>query len=144
MSFRFGNITFYIQLGVRHLRRSLRQLSFGLVKHGLKWTGIDLEQELSSSDQAPFVIVLANQVTADLRLNLRIDVPFERSYPLALKGHIFLNDRCDLDHRWRRRSGGSHLAVAATHATEAMRMPNPGVSKEMKSQHRMEGRGVTS
>src|SRR5580658_9776084 len=103
MRFRFGNITLYVQLGVRHLRLSLRQLPFGLVKHGLEWTGIDLKEELIFFDESPFTIILSNQVTGHLRLNLRIDVPFERSYPLALYRDILLNDRCDLDHRWRRR-----------------------------------------
>ncbi len=106
MSFRFGNITLHVQFGVRHLRLSLRQLSLGLIKHGLKWTRIDLEEELTPFDQCAFVIILSNQVTAHLRLNLCVDESFERSYPLALNRHIFLNDRCDFDQRWRRRSGG--------------------------------------
>ena len=114
MSFRFGNITLYIQLGIRHLRLGLRQLSLGLIEDGLEWTGIDLEQELTFSDKSPFPIILANQVTTHLRLNLCVDESFERSDPLALNRDILLNDRCDFDHRWRRRSGCSHLAVAAT------------------------------
>src|ERR1700677_3180400 len=47
MSFRFGYVALYIQLGVRHLRLSLRQLPLGLVKHGLEWTWIDLKEELT-------------------------------------------------------------------------------------------------
>src|SRR5258708_33479698 len=52
VSVRFRNVTLHVQFGVRHLRLSLRQLSFGLIEHGLKWTGIDLEQELTFSDAA--------------------------------------------------------------------------------------------
>src|SRR5580692_9427227 len=70
MSFRFWNITLYVQLGVRHLRLSLRQLPFGLVKHGLEWTGIDFKEELTFFDECPFAIILADQITAHLRLNL--------------------------------------------------------------------------
>src|SRR5580658_4572844 len=113
MSFRFGNITLYVQLGVRHLRLSLRQLSFGLIEHGLKWTGIDLKEELIFSDEAPFVIILANQITGHLRLNLRIDVPFESSYPLALNRHIFLDDLRHFDQQRSRWGRGSHLTIAA-------------------------------
>src|SRR5256885_17195520 len=103
MSLRFGNITLHVRFGVRHLRLSLRQLSFSLIKHGLKGTGIDLKEELTLFDECAFVIILANQVTAHLRLNLRIDVAFERSHPLPLNRHILLNDRRDFDHRWWRR-----------------------------------------
>lgn len=108
----FGNVALYIGISVGHLRLRLGQLSFGLVKSGLEWTRIDLEQELTSSDEAPFTIILANQITAHLWLNLCIDVAFERSHPLAPKRHVFLNNRCDFDHQWRSRSGGSHLTVA--------------------------------
>jgi hypothetical protein len=100
VSFRFGNVTLDVQLGIGHLRLSLRQLSFGLIKHGLKGPGIDLKEELTLFDECAFAIVLANQVTAHLRLNLRVDVAFESSNPLALNRHIFLNDRRDFDDRW--------------------------------------------
>ena len=118
MSLRFGNIALHVQLGVRHLRLSLRQLSFGLIKHGLKRTGIDLKEELTLLDECAFVIILANQVTAHLRLNLRIDVAFERSHPLALNRHILLNDRRDFDDRWWRRGCSPHVAIAAAKCIE--------------------------
>src|SRR5258708_10643382 len=119
VSLRFGNITLHVRFGVRHLRLSLRQLSFGLIKHGLKWTRIDLKHELPLFYQCAFVIILANQVTAHLRLNLRIDVAFERSYPLALNRHILLNDRCDFDDRWWRRSCRPPRFPRAAQALEA-------------------------
>ena len=118
MSLGFGNITLYVQLGVRHLRLSLRQLSFGLVKHGVEWTRIDLKQELAFFDKCPFAIILANQVTGHLRLNLRIDVPVESSYPLALEGHIFLEDRRYFDHRRWRRGRSAHVTVAAAQPSQ--------------------------
>src|SRR5437899_10394738 len=118
MSLRFGNITLHIRFGVRHLRLSLRQLSFGLIKHGLKWTRIDLKKELPLFDECAFVIILANQITAHLRLNLRIDVAFERSHPLALNRNILLNDRRDFDHRWWRRGCSPHVTVAAAKGME--------------------------
>src|SRR2546425_6675229 len=113
MSLRFGNITLHVRFGVRHLRHRLRQLSFCLIKHCLKGTGIDLKEELTLFDECAFVIILANQVTAHLRLNLRIDVAFERSHPLPLNRHILLNDRRDFDHRWWRRGWSPHLTAAA-------------------------------
>src|SRR5207245_3696420 len=85
----------------------------GLIKHGLKGTGIDLKEELTLFDECAFVIILANQVTAHLRLNLRIDVAFERSHPLPLNRHILLNDRRDLDHRWWRRRRRTHVNLAS-------------------------------
>src|SRR5882672_6090783 len=113
MSLRFGNITLHVRFGVRHLCLSLRQLSFGLIKHGLKWTRIDLKKELPLFDECPFVIILANEVTVHLRRDLCVDVAFERSYPLALNRHIFLNDRCDFDLSWWRTGRRSDVAVAA-------------------------------
>src|SRR3989449_3700822 len=118
MSLRFGNITLHVRFGVRHLRLSLRQLSFGLIKHGLKWTRIDLKKELPLFDECAFVIILANQVTAHLRLNLRIDVAFERSHPLPLNRHILLNDRRDFDHRWWRRGCNPQLTTSAAKGME--------------------------
>src|SRR2546426_8241992 len=113
MSLRFGNITLHVRFGVRHLCLSLRQLSFGLIKHGLKWTRIDLKKELPLFDECPFVIILANEVTVHLRRDLCVDVAFERSYPLALNRHILLDDRCDFDHRRWRRASSPYLTVAA-------------------------------
>src|SRR5438094_6889599 len=118
MSLRFGNITLHVRFGVRHLRLSLRQLSFGLIKHGLKGTGIDLKEELTLFDECALVIILANQVTANVRLNLRIDVAFERSHPLPLNRHILLNDRRDLDHRWWKPACSPHVTVAAAKGME--------------------------
>src|ERR1700740_2831753 len=118
VSLPFGNIPLHVRFGVRHLRLSLRQLSFGLIKHGLKGTGVDLKEELTLFDECAFVIILANQVTAHLRLNLRIDVAFERSHPLALNGNILLNDLRDFDHGWWRRGRSSHVAIAAAKCME--------------------------
>src|SRR6201984_1103406 len=124
MSFRFGDITLHVRFGVRHLRLSLRQLSFGLIKHGLKGARIDLKEQLTLFDECAFVIILANQVTAHLRLNLRIDVAFERSHPLALNRHILLNDRRDFDDRWWRRGCSPDVTVAAAKGMEQKNRTN--------------------
>ena len=79
MSLRSRDIAIHVQFGVRHLRLGLSQLSFRLIKHGLKGTGIDLKEELTLFDECTFVIILSNQVTAHLRLNLCIDVALEGS-----------------------------------------------------------------
>src|SRR5580692_5785597 len=99
MSVRLGNVALYVEFSIRLLRLSLRQLPFGLIEHGLKWTRIDLKEELTFLDKCSFAIILANQVTAHLRRNLCVDVTLERSYPLALNRHIFLKDRCHFDNR---------------------------------------------
>ena len=77
-----SRFTFNISVG--HLRLGLRELSFRLIKHRLEGTRIDFEKNLSFSDQCSFLIVLANQIAAHLRLNLRVYVSLERSYPFPL------------------------------------------------------------
>jgi hypothetical protein len=102
VNFRFGNVTLHVQVGIRHLRFRLRQLSPGLIEHRLKWTRINLKEHLVLFDECSLVIIPANQVTAHLRRNLGVDVAFERPYPLALDRHVLLNDRCYFHLSWRR------------------------------------------
>jgi len=60
VSFRFGNIALHVRFGVRQSRLSLRQLRFGLIEHRLKWTRVNLKEELTLFDECAFVIILAN------------------------------------------------------------------------------------
>src|SRR5712671_4669057 len=114
VSFRFGNLTLHVELGVGHLRLGLGQLPFGLIEHRLKWAWVNLEEDFTLFDECAFVIILANQVTAHLRRNLCVDVAFERSYPLTLNRHVLLNDRRHFDCGRRRRRRGSYPAFAAS------------------------------
>ena len=124
MSFRLGNVALHIEFSIRLLRFGLRQLPFGLIEHSLKWTRIDLKEDLTLFDKCSLVIILANQVTAHLRLNLCVDVAFERSHPLALHRHIFLSHRCDFDHRCWRRGRSPHVAIAAAKCMEQQNCTN--------------------
>jgi hypothetical protein len=47
-------------------------------------------------DEGTFPVILLDQVPADLRLNLRIDIPVERRHPLAMDADIPLDYLCDL------------------------------------------------
>jgi hypothetical protein len=60
-----------------------------LIEHRLKRARIDSEQNLTLSDEASSLILLANQIAAHLGLNLRVHVPLERSYPHPSSGTSF-------------------------------------------------------
>jgi hypothetical protein len=50
-------------------------------------------------DEGTFRIILLDQVPADLRLNLRIDVAVKRRHPLLMDADILLDYPCDLHQR---------------------------------------------
>jgi hypothetical protein len=60
-------------LGGRELRFGLGQLPFGLVERRLEGPRIDLEEQLTLSDEWPFLITLFQQVSRDLRPDVSID-----------------------------------------------------------------------
>jgi hypothetical protein len=65
----------------------------------------DLEQKVSSFHERSFQIVLRQQISGDLRMNLRVDKADRRSDPFRVHGYILLN-RCpdgDLGKARRRR-----------------------------------------
>src|SRR5580700_111609 len=101
---RFGlrDVTLHVNFSVGSTSLSLSELSICLIKYGLKRARIDFEKNLALSDEGPFVIVLANQVAAHLRRDLRVDVAFERPYPLTLSRYVLLDDACYFDCRWLR------------------------------------------
>ena len=71
-----------LRLGLTQLR--LRQLKLGLdlFRRRLEWTRVDLEQEVAGLDHRALLIVLAHEVAADTRADLRVDVADERADPL--------------------------------------------------------------
>src|SRR5207245_8963933 len=80
VSFRFGNVTLHVELGVGHLRLGLGQLPFGLIERCLKWAWVNLEEDFTLFDEWAFVIILSYQVTANFARNLCVDGPVEPHY----------------------------------------------------------------
>src|ERR1700733_846650 len=110
------DIAFDVQRGVAELRFCLRELGFRLVQHGLEWTRVDLEEHLVLVNEGAFLIVLLDQVSADLRLDLRIDISVERRHPLAVDADILLDHPCDLHLRGSR---GVRLLLRASGALDS-------------------------
>ena len=51
VGFGFGNVAFYVNVGVRQLRLRLGELSLGLIECRLKWAWVDLKQEIARFDE---------------------------------------------------------------------------------------------
>ncbi len=81
-------VAVHVDLGEGELCLSLSQLSLRLLERSLKWTGIDLEQNSALFDLRTLAIILANQVSVGLRLDLSVDITIERAHPLTVYGHI--------------------------------------------------------
>jgi hypothetical protein len=92
----FGNVAFDVERGIAELRLSLRELGFRLVQHRLKWTRINLKEHVVFMNEGAFRIILLDQVPADLRLDLRIDIAVERRHPFAIDADIPLDHPCNL------------------------------------------------
>jgi len=67
-------------------------LRLGLVYCGLKRTRIYLKKNLIFSNRSALAIILPDQVSANLRLNLRVDVAIECPDLFACQRHIRLPD----------------------------------------------------
>src|SRR5437879_9414246 len=95
-----------IELSLAQVGLGLRELRFGLIKHCLERTRVDLEKHLTLAYKRTFLVGLADDVSSHLRLNLCIDVAVERSHPLAVDGDIFLHHggNFHLGGLWRRSS----------------------------------------
>src|SRR5580704_2056167 len=113
VSFRLGDIAFDVEFGVGQLRLSLRQLPVGLIKRRLKWARIDFEENLALPDKSAFLVVLMNQISAHVRLDLSVDVPLERPHPFPLERYVFLDDWRYFDSGRCRGRRGSYPAFAS-------------------------------
>src|SRR3984885_14690404 len=92
----FRDVATDVERGIAELCLCLCELRLRLVQHGLEWTRIDLKEHVVLMDQGTFPIILLDQVPADLRLNLRVDIPIERRHPLAIDADVPLDHPCDL------------------------------------------------
>ena len=98
-------VAIHVDLGQSELRLRLSQLPLRLSKRRLKRARIDLKEDLILLDLRAFAIILANQVSVRLRLNLGVDVAVERSNPLPGHRHIGLLSLDDCYFHGRRRTG---------------------------------------
>ena len=94
--FRQRSIPIDVELGLAELRLRLRELCLGLIKHGLKRTRIDLEKDLPLADRRTFFIVLRDEVSGYLRLDLRVVVPVQRRHPFLIDRNVLLDDADDV------------------------------------------------
>lgn len=108
------SVAVHIDLSERQLRLRLPQLSLRLLKRCLKRTGIDLEEDLILLDLRTFAIILADQVTVRLGLDLGIDIAIEGAHPLPRQWHIALLGLYDRHFHCRpgSRSCGTDAATA--------------------------------
>jgi hypothetical protein len=80
--------TLSLRLGELPLR--LLNLGFSLIDSGLKWTRVNLKENLILSDRRTLAVFLADQIPAHLRLYLRIDKAIEGTNPVAGQWDIAL------------------------------------------------------
>ena len=107
-------------LGLAQLRFGQGQSGLGLIHSRLERSRIDLEEQVTALDQRALAIVLADQMAADARADLRVDVADQRPYPLGGDRHVLLDHCLDFDHRGRGRRDGGRVATACgeTHQPE--------------------------
>src|SRR5262249_34833590 len=70
----------------------LSQLTFRLLKCGVKRARINLEKHFTTANNCSLSIVLFHQISGNLRLNLRIDVPIENCDPFTVDRDVLLNN----------------------------------------------------
>jgi hypothetical protein len=72
-----------VALGLPELRLRLGETRFSLRQNGLERPGIDFEQHLTLPHGRAFLVGATQQVSRNLRPNLRVDVAVERADPLG-------------------------------------------------------------
>src|SRR5471032_2259016 len=98
-------VAFDIASALGQLRLRLRDLRTRLGKCSVEWSRIDLEQDVAFADQCALAVGALQQIAADLRTDLRVDVSVERRDPLTGNGHVPFED-CrvlDFERRCRQR-----------------------------------------
>jgi hypothetical protein len=81
-----------LRLCLRKLSLRLLQLRLCLVNSRLKWTWINLKQNLTLSHRRTFTVILANQISTDVRLYLNVHKTIESTDPSARKRGVGLSD----------------------------------------------------
>ena len=70
----------------------MRELCFGLIEQRLERAWINLEEDLPFADRRTFFVVLLDEISRYLRLDLRVLVPVHGSHPFLKNGNVLLDD----------------------------------------------------
>ncbi len=100
-----------LSLCLRHLSLRLGHLPLRLIYDRLKGPRVNLKQNLPFGHDRAFAVLLANQIAADLRLNLRIDVAIESADPFARQRHVGLSHLHDGNRHGTHRGGGRSIVL---------------------------------
>src|ERR1700730_10534365 len=103
-----------LRLGLLYLALGLRKLSLGLIKRGLKWAGVNLEQDLTLGNLRAFFVILLYQVSRRLGLNLGVHETVQRPNPFAGQRYVRGLDLNYSDGHRRRRAASGGALVATT------------------------------
>ena len=111
-----ARVALHIDVCQIELRPCLGQLPLRLVEHRLERPRVNLKQHIALVDVGAFLVVLADEVAAYLRLNHGVDVALQGGNPFGVDGNVHL-DRLHHPHRHGRTGGGGlRLRTAATRA----------------------------
>ena len=109
-----GHVARQIRLGLGieggvlgELALRLGELALCLIERSLQGAGINFKEDLPFVDLAAFFVILANEITGDLRLNLCVYVTVRGGDPFANQWHVLLLRRGDLN---RKRTLGGRCA----------------------------------
>ena len=83
-----------LELGLRH---GAGVFGFGLRESGLERAGIDREKRVAFFNHRALFVVLSQEVTCDLRLDIRVLKTIEQTHPSLRSHDIHFQDRGHLD-----------------------------------------------
>ena len=97
-------VALHVQFRFARLRLVLRKFGLGLIQRGLKRARINLKQQIAFFHLAAFGVVLREQITGYLRVDLRVHKSVERADPFLKNGNVRRRKRDDPNfrRRWRR------------------------------------------
>ena len=86
-----------VQFGLLRLGLILGKLCPSLIEGGLKGAGINLEKQITRFHLGALLVTLGEQITGDLRADLRVHQPVQRTDPFFEDGNIRRGDGDDLN-----------------------------------------------
>ena len=139
----FSEITFlskssWLRCGLR-LRRELHRLSLPeltlrLGKCGLKWPGVDLEEDVALFHERTFLVIALEQVAGYACSNLGVLRTIESADPFAINRHV-ARRRVLHEHVWRRQGFDCFLLFARREDEDAYRDRSEAKGKVMSLSH---------
>ena len=96
-------VALHVQFRFAQLGLVLLEFGLGLVQGGLKRARVNLKQQIAFLHLAAFGVILRQQITGYLRVDLRVHIAVERANPFLKYGDIRRRHRDDLNFRRRRR-----------------------------------------